>query len=295
MAKDPAVLFYTSDFLTGTYTMTNEQVGKYIRLLCLQHQYPVLMESHMVSICGAYDEAIFSKFEREGEGYFNARMREEIEKRKNYTKSRKRNLEGKKDTPHMASHMGNHMEAHMENENENENENRNKDEKNKKVENFSKNALSEKIVEKQAETGVTVRKFVLQTEMKGLFEDYYKSKKGVIYYYDGKSAGNLKQIIQKIRAVSPKEEVSDEQVLTAWKYILLNLNDTWVLDNLDLNIINSKFNTIISKIKNGSTNSNGTHETVGGTAKGFDPRKNTWFARAVENYIQSERENGNLP
>jgi hypothetical protein len=38
MAKDPAVLFYTQDFLVGTLTMTNEQVGKYIRLLCLQHQ-----------------------------------------------------------------------------------------------------------------------------------------------------------------------------------------------------------------------------------------------------------------
>ena len=38
MAKDPAFLFYSNDFLTGTYTMTDEQVGKYIRLLCLQHQ-----------------------------------------------------------------------------------------------------------------------------------------------------------------------------------------------------------------------------------------------------------------
>ena len=39
MAKDPAFLFYTSDFLTGTMFMTNEQVGIYIRLLCSQHQH----------------------------------------------------------------------------------------------------------------------------------------------------------------------------------------------------------------------------------------------------------------
>ena len=38
MAKDPAVLFYTQDFLVATITMTNEQKGKYITLLCLQHQ-----------------------------------------------------------------------------------------------------------------------------------------------------------------------------------------------------------------------------------------------------------------
>jgi len=30
MAKDPAVLLYTQDFLVGTITMTNEQRGKYI-------------------------------------------------------------------------------------------------------------------------------------------------------------------------------------------------------------------------------------------------------------------------
>lgn len=36
MAKAPAVQFYVSDFLTGTTLMTNEEVGLYIRLLCLQ-------------------------------------------------------------------------------------------------------------------------------------------------------------------------------------------------------------------------------------------------------------------
>ena len=49
MAKDPAVLFYTSDFLSGTFTMTNEQVGMYIRLLCLQHQKGKLSEKDMLS------------------------------------------------------------------------------------------------------------------------------------------------------------------------------------------------------------------------------------------------------
>lgn len=36
--KDPAFLFYSQDFYTGTVFMTDEQVGKFIRLLCLQHQ-----------------------------------------------------------------------------------------------------------------------------------------------------------------------------------------------------------------------------------------------------------------
>jgi hypothetical protein len=35
MAKDPAFLFYSNDFLSGTYTMSDDQVGKFIRLLCI--------------------------------------------------------------------------------------------------------------------------------------------------------------------------------------------------------------------------------------------------------------------
>ena len=39
MAKDPAFLFYTGDFATGTQFLTDDQMGKYIRLLMAQHQH----------------------------------------------------------------------------------------------------------------------------------------------------------------------------------------------------------------------------------------------------------------
>lgn len=39
MSKDPALLFYTSDFLTGTVLLSHEQVGIYIRLICILHQH----------------------------------------------------------------------------------------------------------------------------------------------------------------------------------------------------------------------------------------------------------------
>ena len=82
MSKDPAVLFYTSDFISGTLTMSYEQKGKYIILLCLQHQQGKLSYEDMMNICGTYDEKIFSKFEKDEEGfYYNQRMRDEAEKR----------------------------------------------------------------------------------------------------------------------------------------------------------------------------------------------------------------------
>ena len=91
MAKDPAVLFYTSDFLSGTFTMTNEQVGKYIRLLCLQHQKGRLTEKDMLSICSAYDSEIWEKFKIEDGFYLNEKMSNETIRRQKFTESRRNN------------------------------------------------------------------------------------------------------------------------------------------------------------------------------------------------------------
>lgn len=123
MAKDPAVLFYTSDFLSGTRTMKHEEVGMYITLLCLQHQYGKLSEEDMLSICYEYREKIFSKFEKIDGYYYNKRMMEESVKRSKYTESRRNNAKVK----HKQKDMQEHMPEHMENENENINDNINKD------------------------------------------------------------------------------------------------------------------------------------------------------------------------
>ncbi len=110
--KDPAVLFYTQDFITGTLLMTDEQRGKYILLLCLQHQNGKLTERDMLKICREKDEDIWCKFYQEDGFYYNKRMLLETQKRNNYTESRRKNLQ-------KSTHMDSHMEPHMENENEN--------------------------------------------------------------------------------------------------------------------------------------------------------------------------------
>ena len=92
MGKDPAFLFYSSDFLTGTILMSDEQVGKYIRLLCLQHQKGHLCEKDMLKICVSYDQDIFSKFRKDDDGlYFNERLEAEINRRTAYSESRRNN------------------------------------------------------------------------------------------------------------------------------------------------------------------------------------------------------------
>jgi len=119
MAKDPAVLFYTSDFLSGTYTLTDEQVGKYIRLLCLQHQKGKLTDKDMYRVCGTYDSEIFCKFIKEDDFYYNKKMYDETNRRKSYTESRRNNRNSVKNIKNEESYDPSYDESyvkHMETE-----------------------------------------------------------------------------------------------------------------------------------------------------------------------------------
>ena len=114
--KDPAFLFYSSDFLTGTMFMTDSQLGKYIKLLCTQHQKGHLSEKDMLKICKRYDKDIFEKFTKDDDGkYYNIRLEKEMTKRKDYSKSRANNRKNKLTYENICfSYV-----KHMENENEN--------------------------------------------------------------------------------------------------------------------------------------------------------------------------------
>jgi hypothetical protein len=118
MAKDPAVLFYTSDFLSGTFTMTDEQVGKYMRLLCLQHQKGKLTEKDMLSICKAYDVDIWDKFKFEDGIFLNERMYNETIRRQKFSESRRNNAKSTKNdstSKAYAQHMETETETITEN------------------------------------------------------------------------------------------------------------------------------------------------------------------------------------
>jgi uncharacterized protein YdaU (DUF1376 family) len=76
--KDPAFLFYTSDFLTGTMFMTHEQVGKYIRLLCSQHQHGGIIDKATFNSMVGEDTLLKSKFVESENGFYNIRLMEEM-------------------------------------------------------------------------------------------------------------------------------------------------------------------------------------------------------------------------
>lgn len=81
MAKDPAFLFYPSDFLTGTMFMTDAEVGKYIRLICAQHQHGGILDKVSFNAMVGENQIIKSKFIESETGFYNERLTIEMDKR----------------------------------------------------------------------------------------------------------------------------------------------------------------------------------------------------------------------
>jgi len=131
--KDPAVLFYTSDFLTGTAFFTDSERGQYIKLLCEQHQIGHIPENHMIEVCGSLSSPVVKKFVKDDAGdYYNERMEEEIIKRQKHSEKQKENIKKRwsekyqtdtKTIPNLFQTDTKTIPLENENENENRNEN----------------------------------------------------------------------------------------------------------------------------------------------------------------------------
>lgn len=135
MAKtqDPALLWYPGDYIAGTAEYSFEEKGAYIDILMKQFQHggPLPEEKIKRILRDRYHaiwEVIKEKFKQDEKGnWYNERLEKERIKRQNFTKSRRENLEKKKENPHIIPHTEPHKETHtgqrMENENENGNTN----------------------------------------------------------------------------------------------------------------------------------------------------------------------------
>lgn len=125
MAKDPAFLFYPSDWISGTMGMTFEEKGAYFDLLMAQFNQGH-MTSHMIGrMVGQLWSTIQHKFEQDENGlWYNVRLELEKEKRKTFTESRRNNLTGKNQhtekEPKKIGHKKGHTTSRMENVNVNE-------------------------------------------------------------------------------------------------------------------------------------------------------------------------------
>lgn len=88
MAKDPAFLLYSADFLIGALDLSMKERGQYITLLCLQHQKGHLTSELVNILVPNVSRRTLSKFQRDPEGrLFQPRLESEIARRAQKTKT----------------------------------------------------------------------------------------------------------------------------------------------------------------------------------------------------------------
>lgn len=90
--KDPAFLFYASDFLTGCTNLTMEERGQYMTLLCIQHQTGHLSNKTISLSVGGVSDDLMTKFSIDDDGlFYNERLDIEIDKRMQFCETRRQN------------------------------------------------------------------------------------------------------------------------------------------------------------------------------------------------------------
>lgn len=126
MAKDPAFLFYHEDFFSGVSDMTNDEVGAYIKCMCVQASKGGISEKHMSIICNSHEvhTAVKNKFVLNTETGLleNLRLKLETIKRKKYSESRSQNRKKVKSIEVNDPIICETYDNHMVNEDDNVNE-----------------------------------------------------------------------------------------------------------------------------------------------------------------------------
>lgn len=253
MAKDPAFLFYSSDFLSGVTDLTMEERGQYITLLCLQHQKGALSEKTIRLSVGSVSVDVLSKFEKDEDGnFFNERLVLEMEKRANFTQSRRNNgVKGgrpKKDKkpngkPY-AKPNGKPTKNHMGNENENE-------------------IIVKDDDMKGGAGGKQKSNPEFQPCMK-VYHDFILKQTGAppkITAADGKAMKDIIEYLEKF----PNAENKSKSVNQLLEYILQNFNrwDQFHKKQIKLPQISSNLINIVNGLKNGQSLNGTTEQKIG--------------------------------
>jgi len=139
MSKDPAFLFYPNDYLGGTMGFSFKQHGAYLMLLIFQfNNGPFKKETAIGMVGEELFNSICHKFEEKDGCICNARLMQEITRRKEYSQNRRENAKNgwkKRKNNSISNESAKHMQStcndsalHMGNETRTRTRARNKDE-----------------------------------------------------------------------------------------------------------------------------------------------------------------------
>lgn len=105
-------------------------------------------------------------------------------------------------------------------------------------------------------------KFSVSNFFKPIFENFYFEKKNEKYYWTGKDVAKCKSLADKlVFKIKEKEKKSGKkekenynaELPDVFKFFLSKISDDWILSNLSMAIIDSKFNEIITSKHDGNS------------------------------------------
>ena len=243
--KDPAFLFYSSDFLIGTSLLSNEDCGKYIKILCWLHQHGPVKKEVIENLVGNLSDNLMVKFRLlENGDLVNDRLFDEVEKRKKFTESRRNNGKngGRKPKINLVDNL---KDTHKHNLAENENENKNKEEN-------INNILGEKFFNQN----------LLVPEMKKCFIENFPDA-----FIDENDLPALLEIAKKIfKWLSLHGNFLDhkEQILENFETIITHCKADSFLQKYSISQINKNFSSVIQSLKSNGTNSKNITKSLSG-------------------------------
>jgi hypothetical protein len=247
MSKDPAFLFYSSDFLTGVLDLTMEERGQLITLMCLQHQKGVISDKTIRLLLGSSISAdVLKKFEKDKDGnYFNSRLAEEIEKRENFTESRARNgkMGGR---PSKKATEDTLQKTYQK--------------PNAKPLAKAENNLPENEDEIEIVNDNDYKDFV------ATYSEWHKTAIGIPIKMNGGDGIAMKEIISYLKKATNE---NNTKPINAWKFILDNYSrwDTFHQKQTKLTQINYNLTNILNSIKNGNSNNKVNSDTLADIAR----------------------------
>jgi len=112
----------------------------------------------------------------------------------------------------------------------------------------------QEIVNKKKTSLVSKEVKELRLKIKKVFLDFYKNETdGSNYYWSAKDSAALIRLIKKINLKIeeryPKNPNKDDFIIDGFTHLIYSITDKWILNNLSITIIDSKFNDIFLQLK----------------------------------------------
>ena len=97
----------------------------------------------------------------------------------------------------------------------------------------------------------TKKEPTLVTKAKNIFEPYFEKKTGEKYYWKAADGAQMKRLLSQLRFSRQNKglSVEDEDLLSTLQIFLDKITDNWILSNLSVSNISSKYNELVAQAR----------------------------------------------